>query len=60
MPFAQLLFEAFVAAEDTPMVGTPAWDELHPEPRARWERFACYLAELGLHQITALAAEARQ
>jgi len=59
MPLAQLLFEAFVATEDTPMVGTPAWDELRPETRARWERFACYLAGLGFDQITALAAEAR-
>ena len=60
MTFAQLLFEAFVATEDTPMVGTPAWQELRPETRARWERFARYLAELGIDQITALAAEARQ
>jgi hypothetical protein len=59
MPLAQLLFEAFVATEDTPMVGTPAWDEVRPETRARWERFA-YLAGLGFDQITALAAEARQ
>ena len=42
------------------MVGTPAWQELRPETRARWERFARYLAELGIDQITALAAEARQ
>ena len=60
MTFAQLLFEAFVPTEDTPMVGTPAWDELHPETRARWERFARYLAELGFDQITVLAGEARQ
>ena len=60
MTFAQLLFVAFVATEDTPMVGTPAWAELRPETRARWERFACYLAELGFDQITALAADARQ
>jgi hypothetical protein len=60
MTFAQLLFEAFVATEDTPMVGTPAWHELSPVTRARWERFARYLAELEVDQITTLAAEARQ
>jgi hypothetical protein len=27
--------------------GIPAWQELRPETRARWERFARYLAELG-------------
>ena len=38
----------------------PAWQKLRPETHARWERFARYLAELGVDQITALAAEARQ
>ena len=60
MTFAQFLFEAFIATEDTPMVGTPPWHELRPDTRARWERFARYLAELGLHQISALTAAAGQ
>jgi hypothetical protein len=43
---------------------TNGWDPglagATPRDPRRWERFARYLAELGIDQITALAAEARQ